>query len=106
MHVKNDQLQDAWQKEKADSILELCLIEGRQVDPQEQRDPSSTCRSTSLRLFNCFWRELTKSCPNHLQSNSIACVKMRQNFYNYEDINDEAYVVSTVLPRTRVVIGS
>lgn len=90
-HVRNDLIQDPWQKQAVDDIVELCNIEVRRVDPRERRDPNSPCRSTSLRLFNCVWREMIKACPRHLQSNSMACLRMRQNLHNYEDVNEDGY---------------
>lgn len=90
-HVRIDLVQDAWQQDAANDIVELCNIEVRRVDPRESPSPSAKCRSTSLRLFNCVWREMIKACPRHLQSNSIACLRMRQNMHNYEDVNEDAY---------------
>lgn len=101
MHVKNDLIQDPWQNDVADNIAELCSIEVRRVDPLEHRDPSSTCRSTSLRLFNCLWREMIKVCPRHLQSNSIGCLRIRQNLYNYENINDDGFMATSTMSLNR-----
>lgn len=93
-HVRNDLIQDPWQREVVNDIVELCNIEVRRVDPRERADPSSMCQSTSLRLFNCVWREMIKACPLHLQSNSMACLRMRQNLHNYEDVNEDGYPYS------------
>lgn len=99
LHVKNDLLQDPWQNDVSDSIVELCGIEVRRIDPLERRDPNTPCRSTSLRFFNCLWRELFRSCPRHLQNNSIGCLRMRQNLVNYENINDDGFISTSALHR-------
>lgn len=76
--MKNQLTYVQWQKDIADEISTKCIHEASDA----KNDAPSKCKSASLKLGHCLWREYTRSCPKEFQNDSAKCTKLRSKLDN------------------------